>query len=112
VPPSGRSSTLPVDTHTVRGAFAGAHEKKLGLTVISGKVEGSSRVYRSPDTAKPRDRRSRGRRSRLTIDRGLLIRSPAPSALRPVARRSATASSIAGQKLLGLARPLEGSIEI
>ena len=32
--------------HTVRGAFAGALKKKLGLTVISEKVEGKDRVYR------------------------------------------------------------------
>ena len=31
--------------HTVRGAFAGALKKKLGLTVTSEKVEGQ-RVYR------------------------------------------------------------------
>ena len=36
--------------HTVRGAFAGALKKKLGLTVTSEKVEGGERVYRSwPD---------------------------------------------------------------
>ena len=34
--------------HTVRGAFAGALKKKLGLTVTSEKVEGGSRVYRLP----------------------------------------------------------------
>ena len=32
--------------HTVRGAFAGALKKKLGLTVTSEKVEGKERVYR------------------------------------------------------------------
>ena len=32
--------------HTVRGAFAGALKKKLGLTVTSEKVEGGQRVYR------------------------------------------------------------------
>ena len=32
--------------HTVRGAFAGALKKKLGLTVTSEKVEGVGRVYR------------------------------------------------------------------
>ncbi|MCL4189753.1 MAG: DUF3489 domain-containing protein [Rhodobacteraceae bacterium] len=32
--------------HTVRGAFAGALKKKLGLEVISEKVEGRGRVYR------------------------------------------------------------------
>jgi hypothetical protein len=33
--------------HTVRGAFAGALKKKLGLTVTSEKV-GNDRVYRLP----------------------------------------------------------------
>jgi Protein of unknown function (DUF3489) len=32
--------------HTVRGAFAGALKKKLGLEVASEKVEGRGRVYR------------------------------------------------------------------
>jgi hypothetical protein len=32
--------------HTVRGAFAGALKKKLGLTVTSEKVAGKDRVYR------------------------------------------------------------------
>jgi hypothetical protein len=32
--------------HTVRGAFAGALKKKLGLTIVSEKVEGRGRVYR------------------------------------------------------------------
>jgi Protein of unknown function (DUF3489) len=32
--------------HTVRGFFAGALRKKLGLTVTSEKVEGKDRVYR------------------------------------------------------------------
>ena len=32
--------------HTVRGAFAGALKKKLGLNVVSEKVEGRERVYR------------------------------------------------------------------
>jgi DNA-binding MarR family transcriptional regulator len=32
--------------HTVRGFFAGALKKKLGLTVTSEKVEGKDRVYR------------------------------------------------------------------
>jgi hypothetical protein len=30
----------------VRGAFAGAQKKELGLTVTSEKVEGHGRVYR------------------------------------------------------------------
>jgi hypothetical protein len=34
--------------HTVRGAFAGALKKRLGLNVQSGKVEGRGRVYRIP----------------------------------------------------------------
>lgn len=34
--------------HTVRGAFAGALKKKLGLTVTSEKVEGGERIYRLP----------------------------------------------------------------
>ena len=32
--------------HTVRGAFAGALKKKLGLAIASEKVEGGARVYR------------------------------------------------------------------
>jgi Protein of unknown function (DUF3489) len=32
--------------HTVRGAFAGALKKRLGLDVTSEKVEGRGRVYR------------------------------------------------------------------
>ena len=32
--------------HTVRGAFAGALKKRLGLTIESAKVEGRGRVYR------------------------------------------------------------------
>jgi len=32
--------------HTVRGALAGALKKRLGLTIVSGKVEGRGRVYR------------------------------------------------------------------
>ena len=32
--------------HTVRGTFAGAFKKKLGLTIVSDKAEGSERVYR------------------------------------------------------------------
>ena len=32
--------------HTVRGAFAGALKKRLGLTMDSEKVEGRGRVYR------------------------------------------------------------------
>ncbi len=33
--------------HTVRGAIAGALQKRLGLTVTSDKVEGRGRVYRT-----------------------------------------------------------------
>jgi len=32
--------------HTVRGAFAGALKKKLGLSVTSEKVDGKERIYR------------------------------------------------------------------
>lgn len=32
--------------HTVRGTFAGAFKKKLGLTITSEKPEGGERVYR------------------------------------------------------------------
>ena len=32
--------------HTVRGAMAGALKKKLGLTIVSDKVDGRGRVYR------------------------------------------------------------------
>ena len=32
--------------HTVRGTFAGAFKKKLGLTITSEKPEGSDRIYR------------------------------------------------------------------
>ena len=49
--------------HTVRGAFAGALKKKLGLTVTSEKVEGKERVYRLPPEPGPTDigdRRSEG----------------------------------------------------
>jgi len=35
-------------SHTVRGAFAGALKKRLGLEVTSEKVEGRGRVYRLP----------------------------------------------------------------
>ncbi len=33
------------ERHTVRGAIAGALKKKLGLDVMSEKVEGRGRVY-------------------------------------------------------------------
>jgi Protein of unknown function (DUF3489) len=32
--------------HTVRGTFAGALKKKLGLSLVSEKAEGGERVYR------------------------------------------------------------------
>ena len=32
--------------HTVRGTFAGAFKKKLGLTILSDKAKGEERVYR------------------------------------------------------------------
>jgi hypothetical protein len=32
--------------HTVRGTFAGAFKKKLGLTIVSAKAKGEERVYR------------------------------------------------------------------
>lgn len=34
--------------HTIRGAFAGALKKRLGLEVTSEKVEGRGRVYKLP----------------------------------------------------------------
>ncbi len=37
--------------HTVRGTFAGAFKKKLGLTVTSDKAEGGVRVYRIAEDA-------------------------------------------------------------
>ena len=37
--------------HTVRGTFAGAFKKKLGLTITSDKTEGGERVYRIADTS-------------------------------------------------------------
>jgi hypothetical protein len=32
--------------HTVRGTFAGAFKKKLGLNLVSDKAQGGDRVYR------------------------------------------------------------------
>ena len=40
------AAALGWQPHTVRGAFAGALKKRLGLTVTSEKVEGKERVYR------------------------------------------------------------------
>ena len=37
--------------HTVRGTFAGAFKKKLGLTITSDKAEGGVRVYRIVEDA-------------------------------------------------------------
>ncbi len=37
--------------HTVRGAISGALKKKLGLAVISEKIEGGERVYRIIEAA-------------------------------------------------------------
>jgi hypothetical protein len=37
--------------HTVRGAISGVLRKKLGFSVLSGKVDGRGRVYRIADTA-------------------------------------------------------------
>ena len=37
--------------HTVRGTFAGAFKKKLGLTITSDKAEGGVRVYRIAEDA-------------------------------------------------------------
>jgi len=34
-------------SHTVRGTFAGAFKKKLGMTIESDKVQGGERVYRT-----------------------------------------------------------------
>jgi len=32
--------------HTVRGTFAGAFKRKLGLTIVSDKAPGGERIYR------------------------------------------------------------------
>ncbi|MGE0256867.1 MAG: DUF3489 domain-containing protein [Alphaproteobacteria bacterium] len=40
---------LDWQSHTVRGAMAGALKKRLGLDVTSAKVEGRGRVYRIAD---------------------------------------------------------------
>lgn len=42
------STALEWAAHTVRGAMAGALKRKLGLDVISEKVEGRGRVYKLP----------------------------------------------------------------
>jgi len=39
-------------SHTVRGTFAGAFKKKLGLTITSEKHPGSERIYRLEEVAK------------------------------------------------------------
>jgi len=41
-------AALDWQPHTVRGAFAGALKKKLGLEVTSEKVEDRGRVYSLP----------------------------------------------------------------
>jgi len=38
-------------SHTVRGTFAGAFKKKLGLTITSEKASGRDRVYRIGEVA-------------------------------------------------------------
>ena len=38
-------------SHTVRGFFAGAFKKKLGLALVSEKTKGTDRVYRIADQA-------------------------------------------------------------
>ena len=59
--------------HTVRGAFAGALKKKLGLTVTSEKVEGASGYTGSTDRTWLNAARAavahRGRRQRLPLTR-------------------------------------------
>jgi len=37
--------------HTTRGVISGVLRKKLGLTILTGKVDGRGRVYRIVDTA-------------------------------------------------------------
>ncbi|PPD34050.1 MAG: hypothetical protein CTY19_05970 [Methylomonas sp.] len=41
-------ATTGWQAHTVRGTFAGAFKKKLGLEITSEKTKGSDRVYRLP----------------------------------------------------------------
>ena len=73
--------------HTVRGAFAGALKKKLGLTVTSEKVEGEERVYRLACLREngPLGRRPRGRAVRARTPAG---RVPAADGMRLTARRA------------------------
>ncbi|MFZ0458756.1 MAG: DUF3489 domain-containing protein, partial [Rhodoplanes sp.] len=40
------AEALSWQPHTVRGAIAGALKKKLGLDVLSDKVDGRGRIYR------------------------------------------------------------------
>ena len=40
------AEALAWQPHTVRGAMAGALKRRLGLTILSEKVEGRGRVYR------------------------------------------------------------------
>ena len=42
------ASALGWAGHTVRGAMAGALKKKLGLEVVSEKIEGRGRAYKLP----------------------------------------------------------------
>jgi hypothetical protein len=46
-------STTGWQSHTVRGALAGALKKKLGLTITSDKIDGRGRVYRIPRLTSP-----------------------------------------------------------
>ena len=55
--------------HTVRGAFAGALKKRLGLTVASEKVEGRGRVYRIDGRAQPQFANVAGRLRRRPASR-------------------------------------------
>ena len=45
------ASALEWQSHTVRGALAGALKKKLGLNLVSEKEKGQERVYRITDEA-------------------------------------------------------------
>jgi hypothetical protein len=42
------ATALGWQSHTVRGAIAGALKKKLGLDVTSERIESRGRVYRLP----------------------------------------------------------------
>ena len=45
------ANALEWQSHTVRGALAGALKKKLGLNLVSEKTQGRERVYRIVDQA-------------------------------------------------------------